>query len=66
MTARARRLRIELDPASSRFVLTLIDQHGQHVMQQFPDDAQLRFSRGVKAYVQAMQSALAADARLLA
>jgi hypothetical protein len=49
-------VQIELDKASGRFVQTLVESESKAVLRRYPDDAQLAFSRGVNAYVQAMRS----------
>jgi hypothetical protein len=51
------RLRIEFDVAAERFVQTLVDPTSQSVLRRFPAENQLAFSRGVNAYMAALQRA---------
>jgi hypothetical protein len=51
------RLVIELDEASARFVRTLIDNESASVLRRYPSDGQIEFSRGVAAYLAAIQRA---------
>ncbi len=48
------RLSVRIDVQSGRFVNTLIDMSSQEILRQYPSDAQLAFSRAVKAYVDAL------------
>ncbi len=50
-----RRLRIELDYASERFVQTLMA--ADTVLRRYPNETQLAFSRGVRAYEEARMRA---------
>ena len=51
------KLTIELDTASRRFVQTLFDGGSEEVLRRYPDEGQIAFSRGVNAYVRALQRA---------
>ncbi|MES1201038.1 MAG: hypothetical protein ABUS57_06270 [Pseudomonadota bacterium] len=50
----AAKLLVAIDEGSGRFVNTLLDPNSQEVLRQYPSDAQLAFSRAVKAYLEAM------------
>jgi hypothetical protein len=50
----AARLVIEFDPAAERFIQTLLDSANDTVLRRYPDEGQLAFSRGIKAYITAL------------
>ena len=45
---------VELDEASGRFVQELVDPASNEILRAFPDESQLAFSRGVRAYLVAI------------
>jgi hypothetical protein len=49
---------VEIDAAAGRFVQRLHDRDTDEVLRQWPNEAQLAFSRGVRAYLAALKSAL--------
>ena len=51
------RLTIEFDEASQRFVQTLLEGGSEEILRRYPNEGQLAFSRGVSAYVRALQLA---------
>jgi hypothetical protein len=51
------KLTIEFDTASERFVQTLVDASNETVLRRYPNSNQLAFSRGINAYMRAMQNA---------
>ncbi|MGE3141969.1 MAG: hypothetical protein AB7L65_01500 [Hyphomonadaceae bacterium] len=55
-SAPAPKLIVELDAASGRLVRTLLDPVSESVLWRYPNESQLAFSRGVAAYMRAMQS----------
>ena len=49
---------VEIDAASGRFVQTLRDGETEEVLRQWPNEGQLAFARGVRAYLAALKSVL--------
>jgi hypothetical protein len=49
---------VEIDQASGRFVQTLLDSETDEVLRQWPNEGQLAFARGVRAYLAALKSVL--------
>ena len=45
---------VEIDRAAGRFVRTLTDSDTNEVLLRYPSDAQLAFSRAIRAYVTAL------------
>jgi hypothetical protein len=45
---------VRLDEASGRFVQELLDPASNEILRAFPDESQLAFSRGVRAYLDAI------------
>jgi uncharacterized FlaG/YvyC family protein len=48
------RLLVEIDVDSGRFVNTLLDPNTEEVIRKYPSDAQLAYSRAVRAYLNAI------------
>ncbi|MBL8551844.1 MAG: hypothetical protein JNJ73_17790 [Hyphomonadaceae bacterium] len=49
---------VEIDHASGRFVRTLRDGETDEVLRRWPNEGQLAFARGVRAYLAALKSVL--------
>jgi hypothetical protein len=52
-------LLVEVDVAAGRFVQTILNRETKELLRQFPSEAQLAFSRGVRAYMRAAGEDLA-------
>lgn len=50
-------VQILIDKASGRFINTLVDPDTQEVLRQYPSEAQLAYSRAVRAYLSALTAA---------
>ena len=50
------KLLVEVDRAAGRFVNTLLDSSTNEVLRRYPSEGQLAFSRGVAAYMQALDA----------
>ena len=50
----AGKLMVQIDAAAGRFVNILADVNTGQVVRQYPNDAQLAFSRAIRAYVRRM------------
>ena len=51
----------EFDRSASRIVQMLVEPSSHAVLKQFPENGQVAFSRGIAAYLEALQTAEAAD-----